>query len=139
MSAKNKEKTILIVEEEESDRDLMHHILESEGYTVLDATNYWNALKIYEEYPRRIDMLLTAIALPGNNGYELARTMLEMDRNLKTLFVSGPTGAEVSRFYNMPVAGRHLLDKPIDPAEIVRRVSSLFRARLRKVNVQRAS
>src|SRR5690348_17542715 len=118
MPAKSKRKTILIVEEEEPARETMRQALEAEGYTVLEAANYWEALKTYEQHQGQIDMLLTAIALPGNNGYELAHTLLESDRNLKTLFTSGATGAEVSRFYNMPVVGPHLLDKPVEPAQL---------------------
>ncbi|HLK47038.1 MAG TPA: response regulator [Bryobacteraceae bacterium] len=138
MPSKEKGKTILIVEEEVPDRKSMREALEREGYTVLEAMNYWDALRAYQGHPDRIDMLLTAIALPGNNGYELARALLELNRNLKTLFVSGPTGAEVSRFYNMPVAGRHLLDKPVELADLTRRVNSVFRSRGKKVHVQRA-
>ena len=138
MATKEKRKTILLVEEEQPEREAMHSALEQEGYTVLEAQNYWEALRTYEEHAGRIDLLLTAIALPGNNGYELARALIELDRDLKTLFVSGPTGAEVSRFYNMPVAGRHLLERPVEPEELRRRVNNTFRWRGRKVHVQRA-
>ena len=138
MPTKEKGRTILIVEEEAPDRQSMRQALEREGYTVLEATNYWEALRAYEGHPDRIDMLVSAIALPGNNGYELARALLELNRDLKTLFVSGPTGAEVSRFYNMPVGGRHLLDKPVELTELARRVNQAFRSRGRKVHVQRA-
>ena len=138
MATKEKKKTILLVEEEQPEREAMHSALEQEGYTVLEAQNYWEALRTYEEHAGRIDLLLTAIALPGNNGYELARALIELDRDLKTLFVSGPTGAEVSRFYNMPVAGRHLLERPVEPEELRRRVNNTFRWRGRKVHVQRA-
>jgi len=134
-----KNKTIIVVEEEDTDRDSMRSILEGEGYSVLGAKDYWDALRTLDEYPGRADMLLTAIALPGNNGYELARTMMAGDPALKVLFVSGPTGAEVSRFYNMPIRGPHLIEKPFTREDLVTRVKRAFRARIRSHRVQRAS
>ena len=139
MPKKKRERTILVVDDEETDREMMLGLLKHLGYTVLLAANYWDALKTYQEYPTRVDMLLTAIALPGNNGYELARSLCSVDSSLKVLFVSGPTGAEVSRFYNMPVSGPHLIDKPIQPEELGKRVAGAFRSRVRKLRVQSAT
>lgn len=129
---------ILVVDEEESERITMCRALEAEGYTVVAAANYWDALKTHDQHPGRVDMLLTAIALPGNNGYELARTLTAADSALKVLFVSGPTGAEVSRFYNMPVSGPHLVDKPVQAAQLAARVNRAFRSRIRQSRAQRA-
>lgn len=134
-----KERTILVVDDEKPNRDSMRQALEDEGYSVLEASNYWDALRTYQGHPERIDLLLTAIALPGNNGYELARSLSEHDVSLKMLFMSGPTGAEVSRFYNMPVSGPHLIDKPIQLPELVRRVNAILRSRVRRLRVQHAS
>jgi DNA-binding response OmpR family regulator len=41
------------------------------------------------------------------------------------LFISGPTGAEVSKFYQ-EVPGGHFLEKPFDTKELQRRVRSLL-------------
>ena len=138
MPRKKKYKTILVVDEEETERVTMCQILEAEGYGVLPAANYRDALRTRDQHPGRVDMLLTAIALPEDNGYELARTMIAADSALKVLFVSGQTGAEISRFYNMPVSGPHLIDKPFQAAQLVARVNSVFRSRIRQMRAQSA-
>lgn len=138
MPGKKKDKTILVVDEEETEGESMCRILESEGYTAIQAKSYWEALRAHNEYAGRVDLLLTAIALQGNNGYELARAMTEGDPGLRVLFVSGQAGAEVSRFYNMPTAGKHLVSKPVQAAELVSRVNGVFRSRMRQMRVQRA-
>jgi response regulator RpfG family c-di-GMP phosphodiesterase len=139
MEKKKKERTILLVDDEGDERGRVRRILEEAGYGVIEASDYWGALKVYAQHTDKIDMLLTAIALPGNNGYELASAINANDPTVKVLFASGPTGAEVSRFYNMPVAGPHLLSKPVDPVDLIHRVNRVFHTRVRHLHVQRAS
>jgi DNA-binding response OmpR family regulator len=107
----------------------MCRLLEEDGYTVLAAADYWQAVAAQQQYQGQINLLLTAIALPGNNGYELAKTLFQGDPNLKVLFASSPSGAEISRYYNMPVAGPHLLDKPVQAVDLLRRVETAIRSR----------
>lgn len=107
----------------------MRRTLEEQGCTVLEAPDYWEALQIHQKGGPEIQLLLTAIALPGLNGYELANTLTRISPGLKVLFVSGPTGAEVSRFYNMPVTGPHLVAKPIQAADLINRVMKRLRSR----------
>jgi DNA-binding response OmpR family regulator len=138
MPRRKQDKTILVVDDDPVDRAAMQSALAAEGYTVLEAADYWQALRTYEQYHGKVAMLLTAIALPGNNGYELAQSLSTIDPALKVLFVSGLTGTEVSRFYNMPVSGPHLIDKPVQMRELVARVNRAFRSRVRELRVQHA-
>ena len=82
--------TILVVEDETPLLKLMHHILESQGYKVLDSTNGRQALQVWEEHRKRIDLLLTDLILPdGMAGTELARILQEAKPGLKVLYTSG--------------------------------------------------
>ncbi len=136
MSSKKRNRTVLVVDDERSDREAMCRVLEEYGYTVLSAADYWQAVVTHQQHHGEISLLLTAIALPGNNGYELAKTLFRGDPNLKVLFTSSPTGAEISRFYNMPVSGPHLLDKPVRAVDLVRRVETAIRPRARRGQAQ---
>lgn len=138
MSKETRKQTILLVDDQEQDRRAVRGILEKRGYMVLEAADYWDAVQIHQQRQSGIQLLLTAIALPGNNGYELARTLFRADPDLKVLFVSGPTGAEVSRFYNMPVTGPHMLTKPVNAEEAIRRVKGAIRSRRRRFQVKSA-
>lgn len=128
-----------MVDEEKGERGRVRGILEQEGYRVLEASGFAEAVRTQAEHPHEVDMLLTTIALPGNNGYELALALCGVEPALKVLFASGPTGAEVSRFYNMPLSGPHLLSKPIERTELVARVNRAFHTGARQLYVQRAS
>ena len=67
------------------------------------------------------------VALPGKNGYELARTLLDTEPNLKVVFMSGHAGAELSRFYGMPVTDVHFLVKPFQAVDLLQRVKCVSR------------
>jgi PAS domain S-box-containing protein len=82
--------TILVVEDEVPLLKLMHHILESYGYKVLESSNGKAALEIWEQHKTKIDLLLTDLILPnGLAGPELAKILQAAKPDLKVLYTSG--------------------------------------------------
>ena len=82
--------TILLVEDEEPLLRLMHHILESFGYKVLDSGTGKEALTVWEQHKKRIDLLLSDLVLPdGMEGPELAKILKAEKPGLKIVFTSG--------------------------------------------------
>jgi hypothetical protein len=112
--------TILVVEDEEPLLKLMHHILESFGYKVLESTNGKTALDIWGENRAKIDLLLTDLILPdGMAGPELAKILTASKPSLKVLYTSGydsdrlakefPNGEKVN-FVQKPFHARKLAE-----------------------------
>jgi two-component system cell cycle sensor histidine kinase/response regulator CckA len=83
--------TILLVEDEESVRQLVLETLESKGYKVLEADNGEKALQIVSEYSGTIDMLITDVAMPGMNGRELSARLCASHPQTRVLYLSGYT------------------------------------------------
>jgi len=83
--------TVLLVEDEDSVRELARIVLTKLGYTVLPASNASEALLLAEDRSRRIDLLMTDVVMPGMNGRELAEKLLHLRPELKVLFSSGYT------------------------------------------------
>jgi CheY-like chemotaxis protein len=81
--------TVLLVEDEGQVRTLERDILKARGYHVLTAGHGKDALRICQEYPEPIHLLVTDLILPHMNGRELARRVLPMRASMKVLFVSG--------------------------------------------------
>jgi PAS domain S-box-containing protein len=79
--------TILLVEDEESVRDLTKQALELNGYRVIAAAAPAEALELGDDVT--YDMLLTDVVMPQMRGGELARRLAAKKPGLKTMFMSG--------------------------------------------------
>lgn len=120
------ERTILIVDDEAAQRDLMRVVLRLEAYGILEASDYDDALAVQQAHRGEIDLLLIDLSLPGGNGYDLAEALLAIEPHLKVLFVSGPVGAELCKFFGMSITDVHFLQKPFQSAELLRHVKSVL-------------
>jgi two-component system cell cycle sensor histidine kinase/response regulator CckA len=85
----NGNETVLIVEDDESARELMRKALAPHGYSVLEARDVWDALTIARSRSAPIDLLLTDIVMPDMNGPQLAQHIVTMHPKVRVLYVSG--------------------------------------------------
>ena len=83
--------TVLVVEDEEPLRRLTRRILESRGYTVLDAANGEEAIRALAGAQSRVDLVLSDVVMPGMSGRELVERLLPVYPWLRVLFMSGYT------------------------------------------------
>jgi two-component system, cell cycle sensor histidine kinase and response regulator CckA len=83
--------TVLLVEDEESVRQLVRETLESKGYKVLEADNGAAALQIVSDYSGKIDILITDVVMPGMSGRELSARLCASCPQTKVLYLSGYT------------------------------------------------
>jgi two-component system, cell cycle sensor histidine kinase and response regulator CckA len=83
--------TVLLVEDEESVRELVRVTLASRGYQVLEAENGESGLRIAESFKEHIDILVTDVVMPGIGGRELARKLLLLRPAISVLYLSGYT------------------------------------------------
>jgi PAS domain S-box-containing protein len=113
--------TILVVEDQDSLRELIGEMLDDAGHTVLSARDGREALALAEARPGPIDLLLTDVIMPGMSGRELVERLLVSRPGLRALFMSGYTAEVLGR---SGVAGTSvaLLEKPFDRATLLRRV-----------------
>ena len=121
--ARGGSETILLVEDEESLRELVRCVLESYGYNVIDAANGRCAFDVWKEHGSRVDLLLTDIVMPdGVTGRDLADTLKQEKPNLRVLFSSGYSSDIIGKDFVL-ADGVNFLQKPYNPqtlAETVR-------------------
>src|ERR1700683_2752046 len=109
MSMSNR--TILVIDDEPEQRALVRKILRPEAYTVLEASDYDDALAVQQTHLGEVALVLIDVSLPGRNGYDVSKALRANEPHLKVLFVSGYAGAELCRFFDMPVTDVHFLRK----------------------------
>jgi len=117
--------TILLVEDDDSVRELASEILSLNGYTVVEARNGIEALEVYEEKRDCIDMLVTDVVMPRMGGKELAERLAEIAPELKVLFLSGYTNAAIVERGMLDI-DTNFLQKPFTPVEFAAKLRSLL-------------
>jgi two-component system, cell cycle sensor histidine kinase and response regulator CckA len=80
---------ILLVEDEAFVREVTCEVLRSAGYRVLSARDSGEAERRLEASRAEIDLLITDIVLPGENGRVLAEKLRKRDEKLRVLLVTG--------------------------------------------------
>lgn len=81
--------SILVVEDEPFVRNVTREMLISAGYRVLAARNAPEAMQIYEQHHSEIDLVITDVVLPGENGRLLDVWLRRQNPELRVLFMSG--------------------------------------------------
>jgi CheY-like chemotaxis protein len=113
--------TLLLVEDEDSVRELVRNVLRESGYRVLEASRGAEALELSELFAGRIDLLVTDVVMPGMSGRELARRLVSSRPQIKVLYISGY--ADNAVWYPGGLdAGGAFLQKPFSPEALARKV-----------------
>jgi signal transduction histidine kinase/CheY-like chemotaxis protein len=80
--------TVLLVEDGDMVRSLVRELLESYGYSVLEASNGIEALQHASGHEGEIDLMLTDVVMPGMSGQKLRGAIRELRPGLRVLFMS---------------------------------------------------
>jgi signal transduction histidine kinase/ActR/RegA family two-component response regulator/HAMP domain-containing protein len=114
--------TILIVEDEPVLRSMARDILEECGYRILEASSGREALDVWNQRAKEIDLLLTDMVMPdGISGTDLAEKLQASQPRLKIVFTSGYTANEVNQEM-LNRTGASFLSKPYTQAELAKTV-----------------
>jgi two-component system cell cycle sensor histidine kinase/response regulator CckA len=117
--------TILLVEDEESVRQLVRETLESRGYHVLEAANGQDALAVAASHADTIHLIITDVVMPGLSGHELVQKLLPARPGTKVLYLSGY--AEDAFASPLPADGKRIfLQKPFTLQSLSRRVREVL-------------
>lgn len=118
--------TVLLVEDEESVRQLVRETLESRGYKVLEADDGESALEIAAAHQGPIDMLVTDVVMPGMSGRDLAGKLAESRPDTVVLYLSGYTEDTIVH-EGVLQSGTAFLQKPFTLQTLSRKVREVLR------------
>jgi two-component system, cell cycle sensor histidine kinase and response regulator CckA len=81
--------TVLLVDDDDSIRELGEQILEMFGYTVISAPDGERALQVYREGKDGIDLVILDLIMPGMGGGQCLQRILEINSQAKVVIASG--------------------------------------------------
>jgi len=117
--------TILLVEDEESVRQLVRDTLAARGYRVLEAANGPDALALAAGHSDAIHLIITDVVMPGLSGHELVLQLLPARPGTKVLYLSGYAEDAIST----PLAQsgpKTFLQKPFTLQNLSRKVREIL-------------
>jgi len=84
-----KEKSILIVDDEDMIRELARGTLAETGMKIFDAVNGENAIEIFAEHRDEIDIVFLDVIMPGLKGDEVLKMLRKIKNDVKVIISSG--------------------------------------------------
>jgi CheY-like chemotaxis protein len=112
--------TILIVEDENSVREVMEYVLTSQGHNVLVAKDANEAWAQWRRRSMVIKLAIIDIKLPGGvSGFDLERALADEDPSLPVIFTCGYSQASLSSVRELK-AGENFLPKPFGMVELLK-------------------
>ena len=121
-------KHILVVEDEQHLAFGIKYNLEAEGFEVSVAADGPTALRMYEEDPAGIDMMILDLMLPGMSGYAVCDSLRQSGSDLPVLILSAAFCPRTA-FAGFDVGADQYLQKPFDLDELLSRVRNLLSRR----------
>lgn len=92
--------TVLIVEDDDSLRELYQIALKLKGYDVIGTACDGNeAIDMFRNFSIKPDIILMDHRMPGKNGLEATKEIMEMDSKPKIIFASADTSVREEAIY----------------------------------------
>jgi len=123
-SERGPKRVVLLVEDEPFVREATCHVLQSAGFEVVPTADALEAMKAYEHRGRKIDLLMTDVALPGRSGRQLAEDFRRTSAEIPILLTSGYLEPECNTEPHK--ARTYFLPKPYTRADLVEMMDKIL-------------
>jgi two-component system, cell cycle sensor histidine kinase and response regulator CckA len=115
--------TILLAEDDTAARDLTRQILETFGYTVIEAVDGEDAVSKFVANKDQIDLTIFDVIMPHKNGKEACHDIQKICPDIKFLFTSGYATDIFNERY---IQEAHFLQKPIIPTLLLKKIRKII-------------
>lgn len=118
---------ILLVDDEYDILALGKIMLERHGYKVLTARDGQEAVRLYKQHQRQIQVVVTDIMMPKMDGFDVTRALVQIDPQVKILATSGFSSQ--GRLVELLGVGAHaFLPKPFTMQRLLMALQPLLKA-----------
>jgi CheY-like chemotaxis protein len=117
--------TILLVDDAVPLRALTRRILEDCGYTVFDSGDPVEALRMAEQHPGPLPLMITDVVMPGFSGFDLAERLAAFRPETRVLYASGYSDDSNSHLHERGQTYA-FLEKPFTREDLLRKVRGLL-------------
>ncbi len=123
--ARGGNETLLLAEDDAGVRNLNKTILSEAGYTVLEAADGEDAVRIFIENKDVIQLVLLDVIMPKKSGKEVFSRISSEKTNTGVLFMSGYSEHEIFE-QGVLQKGQDFITKPATPQELLKKVREII-------------
>ncbi len=119
---------ILMVDDEQSLRDVAEYALSRLGYKVMLASDGETALQLYRERKDEISLIVLDLIMPGMGGKRCLEQLLQTDPRARIIVVSGYTDEEPPGGF-LGLGAREFVTKPYDMKDLTKLIRNVLESR----------
>ncbi len=117
-------RNVLIVDDSRTELMVLGEMLMKNGFAVTTAENAEEAQRRLEQ--ARPDLILMDVVMPGQNGFQLTRTIARDPRYSGVpIILCTSKNQETDRVWGMRQGARDYVTKPVNPAELLGKIRAL--------------
>jgi DNA-binding NtrC family response regulator len=115
----------MIVDDEESMQELGRELLEEQGYRVIIAGNGHEALELYRDRVKEIDLVILDLVMPGMDGGQTFLELKKINPGIRAFFCTGFMPDQVITAL-LEEERLRAIQKPFDPQTFLRIVRQVL-------------
>ncbi len=116
---------LLLVEDDDSVRVVIRRMLDTLGFTVLEANGPVEAIKRFQEAAGSVKLLVSDVIMPGMNGRELYDRLVAQAPGLRCLYMSGYSQETIAAKGALE-SGGHFIQKPFTLDDIATKINKVL-------------
>ena len=116
---------ILVVDDEARMRKLIKDFLVSKGYSILEAGDGEEALKVFEENSNKITLILLDVMMPKLDGWSVLRQIRQTSK--VPIIMLTARGEEQDELFGFELGVDEYISKPFSPKILVARVEAILK------------
>lgn len=117
------QRKILVVDDEETVRNLLQRILEESGYSIVTASNGYEALERFSQH--KVDLVLLDIKMPGLSGFEVLE-QIRKTSNVPVIMLTAVKETTTVRD-TLSLGADDYVRKPFNQRELLLRIKAKLR------------
>ncbi len=116
---------VLIVDDEARMRKLIKDFLMAKNFTILEAADGEEALKVFEENQNKIDLILLDVMMPKLDGWSVLRQIRQTSK--VPIIMLTARGEEQDELFGFELGVDEYISKPFSPKILVARVEAILK------------
>jgi PAS domain S-box-containing protein len=117
--------TVLLIEDDSNMRRVTKDILEEFGYTVLEAVDGEDAVRVFRKNKSRVQIVLCDLIMPKMNGQETYEELIKIRCDIKAIFMSGYTADIISQ-KGILEKEMNFISKPMNLTDLLNKIRNVL-------------